>query len=112
MNIDVKGYTAAFYKGTCGGTLDDVKRTVEISAGKCHVELTTLVIPDLNDAMDEIESAAMWIASISPDIPLHLSRFFPNYMMGDKEPTPVKTLEAAREKASKYLNYVYLGNVW
>ncbi|MDF2524339.1 MAG: pyruvate-formate lyase-activating enzyme, partial [Clostridiales bacterium] len=54
MNIDVKGYTASFYEDICKGTLEDVKRTVEISAKHCHVEVTTLVIPEYNDAIEEI----------------------------------------------------------
>lgn len=112
MNIDVKGYTASFYKDICKGTLDNVKETVEIAAGKCHIEITTLVIPGHNDAMEEISKMSKWIASISPEIPLHLSRFFPNYKMQDLPPTPVDTLKKAQEKALKYLKYVYLGNVW
>ncbi|MCX7708667.1 MAG: AmmeMemoRadiSam system radical SAM enzyme [Clostridia bacterium] len=112
MNIDVKAYTASFYQDICKATLDDVKRTVEIAAKECHVELTTLVIPELNDAIEEITEMTQWIASISKDIPLHLSRFFPNYKMQDRPPTPKETLVKAREAALKHLNYVYLGNVW
>lgn len=112
MNIDVKGYTASFYKDICKGTLENVKETVEIAAGKCHVEITTLVIPELNDAVEEIAEMSRWIASISPEIPLHLSRFFPNYKMQDLPPTPVETLKKAWDKASEYIKYVYLGNVW
>lgn len=112
MNIDVKAFTAKFYKDVCKAALDDVKRTVEISAAKCHVELTTLVIPGLNDSIEEIGAIARWIAGIDPEIPLHLSRFFPNYLMRDKPATPRETLEKARDEARKHLKYVYLGNVW
>lgn len=112
MNIDVKAFKPLFYSGVCRGVLDDVKRTVEISAGKCHVEVTTLVIPGLNDSLDEIEELAKWLAYISPEIPLHLSRFFPGYKMRDISPTPFETLTAARDIAERYLKYVYLGNVW
>lgn len=111
MNIDVKGYTASFYQEICKGTLEDVKRTVEISAPRCHVEVTTLVIPELNDAMEEIDGMARWLASISREIPLHLSRYFPNYKMQDRPPTPVDTLKKARLTAMQHLKYVYLGNV-
>jgi pyruvate formate lyase activating enzyme len=111
MNIDVKAFTASFYKGICKASLDNVKKTVEIAAQKCHVEVTTLVIPDLNDDMEEIDRMARWLAGISPDIPLHLSRFFPNYKMTDRQPTPVATLARAKEKALEHLKYVYLGNV-
>ncbi|MCX7922478.1 MAG: AmmeMemoRadiSam system radical SAM enzyme [Clostridia bacterium] len=112
MNIDVKAYTASFYHEICKGTLSNVKDTVELAARKCHVEVTTLVIPELNDAVEEIEEMARWLAGISPDIPLHLSRFFPNYRMQDKPVTPKETLIRAKEKAQEYLKYVYLGNVW
>lgn len=112
MNIDIKAFTAKFYKDICKASLDDVKRTVEISAAKCHVELTTLVIPGLNDSIEEIGAIARWIADINPEIPLHLSRFFPNYLMRDKPATPRKTLERAGDEARKYLKYVYLGNLW
>jgi len=112
MNIDVKGYTASFYADICKGALDNVKQTVELCAKKCHVEITTLVIPGLNDSAEEISRMSQWIASISPDIPLHLSRFFPNYKMNDRPPTPVDTLVRARDKATEYLKHVFLGNVW
>jgi pyruvate formate lyase activating enzyme len=111
MNIDVKAYTEAFYKKVCGADLENVKKTVAMAVQSCHVEITTLIVPELNDSMEEIESLAKWIASISPEIPLHLSRFFPNYKMQNKMPTPVETLYKARDKAREYLKHVYLGNV-
>ncbi|MBP2664015.1 MAG: AmmeMemoRadiSam system radical enzyme [Firmicutes bacterium] len=110
MNIDVKAFTNEFYQKVCAGELAHVKRTVEQAARQCHVEITTLIIPGLNDSVAEIASLAKWLAGISADIPLHLSRYFPNHKM-DAPPTPVKTLEAAYETAREYLNYVYLGNV-
>ncbi|ABN52399.1 Radical SAM domain protein [Acetivibrio thermocellus ATCC 27405] len=112
MNIDVKAYTASFYKNICGGVLENVKETVELAAEKCHVEVTTLVIPTLNDELKEISEIAKWLSSISRKIPLHLSRYFPNYKMLNIPPTPKDTLFRAREEAQKYLDYVYLGNVW
>lgn len=112
MNIDVKAFTASFYKEVCRGALENVMETVGIAAGRCHVEVTTLVIPGLNDSPDEIGGLAEWLSGISPEIPLHLSRFFPDYKMTDRPPTPVKTLEAARDKALEKLKNVYIGNVW
>lgn len=112
MNIDVKAYTAKFYNEICKASLENVKETVEISAQKCHVEVTTLVIPGLNDSVEEIGKLSRWLSSISPEIPLHLSRFFPNYRMQDRPPTPKETLVKARKKALEYLNHVYLGNVF
>jgi len=111
MNIDVKAFKQSFYKDICKATISNVKQTVEIAAGKCHVEVTTLVIPGLNDDIEEIDELSKWLASISPEIPLHLSRYFPNYNMTDRPPTPVETLKRAAEKAAEYLKYVYLGNV-
>lgn len=111
MNIDVKAFTADFYKEICKAALENVRKTVELAAPHCHVEVTTLVIPGLNDSVEEIAELSAWLASISTAIPLHLSRFFPNYRMTDRPPTPLQTLERARRKASEYLEYVYLGNV-
>ena len=111
MNIDVKAFTDGFYKEICKGSLEHVMKTVEKAAPGCHVEVTTLVIPGLNDSMEEIDKLAAWLAAISPGIPLHLTRFFPNYHMTDRPPTPVETLLQAREKALRRLEYVYVGNV-
>ena len=111
LNIDVKAFTAGFYNEICKATLDNVKRTVEIAAPKCHVEVTTLVIPGLNDSVKEIGELSAWLASISTKIPLHLTRFFPNYRMTDRPPTPLQVLSNAREKALEHLEHVYIGNV-
>lgn len=110
LNIDVKAFTEEFYHKICGGRLEDVKRTVEMAAQKSHVEITTLVIPGLNDDRTEIAAMAEWLAGISPDIPLHFSRYFPNYKM-DIAPTPLSTLRMAFEEAKKHLRFVYIGNV-
>ena len=111
VNIDVKAYTSEFYKEICKATLHNVKKTVEIAVPQCHVEVTTLVIPGLNDSVEEIAELSAWLASISTDIPLHLTRFFPNYKMTDRPATPLNVLERARKKASEYLEHVYIGNV-
>ena len=79
------------------------------SAG-CHLEITTLVIPDRNDSQDEIGALARWIAHLDPEIPLHLSRYFPNYKM-DTPPTPIETMLLAKKAASRHLRHVFLGNV-
>lgn len=110
MNIDVKAFTDEFYQTMCAGKLSDVKRTVEQAAQHCHVEITTLIIPGLNDSPAEIASLAKWLSGISKDIPLHLSRYFPNHKL-NVPPTPLRTLDAAYQAAREYLNYVYLGNV-
>jgi Pyruvate-formate lyase-activating enzyme len=111
MNIDLKAFSDQYYHDVVKGNLDNVKETINISAEKCHVELTTLVVPGLNDSVDEIKIMAEWISSVSPDIPLHLSRFFPQYDMTDKPPTPLDTLIRLEKEAKKHLDHVYLGNV-
>lgn len=110
LNIDVKGFTSEYYHKVCRGSLEPVLKTVEaaVRAG-CHVELTTLLVPGLNDAPDEIRALAAWIAELSPIIPLHLTRYFPQYKM-ELPPTPLATLEAAWEIAREKLSYVYIGN--
>ncbi|MDI6601005.1 MAG: AmmeMemoRadiSam system radical SAM enzyme [Thermoanaerobacteraceae bacterium] len=110
MNIDLKGQSE-FYKKICKGKLDSVKKTIEISYRSTHIEITNLIIPDLNDNLKDIGEMARWLSSISQDIPLHLSRYFPQYKM-DKPETPIEMMLFARETAEKYLNYVYIGNVY
>ena len=109
FNIDLKG-SGAFYKDKLGGDLNTVKRNIQAAAGQCHVEVTTLVIPDENDTDEEIEELAKFLHDINPDIPLHLSRFMPQYKYADKKPTKRETMYRLRGVASKYLRNIYLGN--
>lgn len=111
MNIDLKAYNDKFYSELVKGGLEDVKETIRRSAAHCHVEVTTLVIPGWNDSREEMEEEARWLASLSRDIPLHLSRYFPKYQMTDRAPTPLDTLIDLKKTADRYLKYVYLGNV-
>ena len=108
MNIDLKGFSQDFYN-KLDGELEAVKKAITIAADNCHVEVTILVIPDENE--HDIEEAAKWIASVNPEIPLHLSRFFPRYKYTNHVPTPLETLQESAEKARKYLKNVVLGNV-
>lgn len=108
MNIDLKGFSQAYYDYV-GGNLECVKRTIAESYNKCHVEVTTLIVPTKNDSLAEMEEEAAWLASLSPEIPLHLSRYFPRYKCGI-EMTPVETLYKLREMAQKYLKFVHIGN--
>jgi pyruvate formate lyase activating enzyme len=108
MNIDLKGFTDAFYE-KLGGNLETVKNTIAISCKQCHVEVTTLVIPGENE--DDIGGIAGWLSSIDPNIPLHLSRFFPRYRYAGKMPTPRETMYKLQETAKKYLEYVFIGNM-
>lgn len=109
MNIDVKGFTKHYYRDNCAGRLEPVLRTVEIAHGRCHVELTTLLVTGLNDSPEEISRLVNWVASLDRDIPLHFSRYFPDFEM-DLPPTPLETLQRAREIALEKLPYVYIGN--
>jgi len=110
MNIDVKGFTDEYYHKNCVGHLEPVIRTVELAHKRCHVELTTLLVPGQNDSEAEIRQLVDWIASLNPEIPLHFSRYFPNFEF-DLEPTPPETLKRAREIALEKLSYVYIGNL-
>ena len=108
-NIDLKGFTAAWYK-KLGGDLDTVKRSIALAAEQCHTEVTTLLVPGENDSVDEIRELARWLASVDPDIPLHLSRFFPRYQMTDRPPESVERIYRLADEARAYLTYVYTGN--
>jgi len=110
MNIDLKGFTRDYYQQICKGRLEPVQKTVATAARRCHLELTTLLVTDLNDSSEEITALTDWVSSLSPDIPLHLSRYFPNYEL-DAPPTPLSTMIRAYGIARERLHYVYLGNV-
>ncbi|MDD3652744.1 MAG: AmmeMemoRadiSam system radical SAM enzyme [Desulfotomaculaceae bacterium] len=109
MNIDVKGFTDEYYHDSCKGRLEPVVRTVEIASQECHVELTNLLVTGLNDSPEEIGQLVDWIASLDATIPLHFSRYFPNFEV-EHLPTPLKTLRQALEIARKKLDFVYIGN--
>lgn len=111
MNIDLKSFGDEFYREICGGVSQHVKNTIEMAAKSCHVEVTTLIIPGLNGSEEEMEDLVSWLSSLSPDIPLHLSRFFPNYKMLDRPPTPPEKIYSLVDIAREYLRYVYTGNL-
>jgi len=111
MNIDLKAFHAAFYNRYCHGPLEPVKRTIETAARVCHVELTTLLIPGLNDDEDEIEQLASWVASIDRLIPLHLTRHHPAYKMTQPGPISIDRLQMLAKIARRHLSDVYLGNI-
>lgn len=109
MNIDLKGFTQEFYS-KLGGHLEPVKKTIITAAKMCHVEVTTLIIPGENDSDDEMRALSGWLAELDPAIPLHISRFFPRHLYGDRNPTPVSTIVRLAEVASSRLKHVYTGN--
>lgn len=110
MNIDVKAFSDEYYHKNCIGHLAPVLRTVELAHTHCHVELTTLLIPGLNDSEEEIRKLVDWVAELDPNIPLHFSRYFPSYQF-EVEPTPPETLKKAQQIALEKLNYCYIGNL-
>ena len=109
MNIDLKGFSQEIYE-KLGGDFETVKKTIEIASQSCHVEVTSLIVPKMNDSAAEMDKEAAWIAQISENIPLHISRFFPRYKITDIAPTPVKKIYELVEVAKRHLNFVYAGN--
>ncbi len=110
MNIDLKSMNPEFYIQHCGGRVEPVLEFIRLSAQACHVEITTLLIEGLNTAEEEIRQIARFIADISPEIPLHLSRYFPAYNL-QLPPTDIPLMERLQAVAQQELKYVYLGNV-
>ena len=108
-NIDLKGFTPEWYR-KLGGDLEMAKAFITEAVKNAHVELTTLIVPGENDTPEEMEAIARWIASLSPDIPLHVSKFFPRWNMVDRNETPVGRVYRLAEVARKYLQFVYTGN--
>ena len=114
-NVDLKGFTEAFYFQQTGAHLAPVLDTLQYVRHEtgCWLEITTLLIPGLNDGDAEIEQEARWIADhLGPDVPLHFTAFHPDYKMRDVPPTPAATLTRARRIArANGLHHVYTGNV-
>lgn len=110
MNIDLKSFQRDYYKKICGGDIEHILKTIEKSHDKCHIEITTLLVNGLNDSEEEVEKIAAFLANLDKNIPLHLTRYFPNYKI-HRPPTDIDVMLKAREVASKYLNHVHLGNV-
>lgn len=109
MNIDLKGFSQKIYD-ELGGDFETVKNTIQIANQSCHVEVTTLIVPHMNDSENEMNAESKWLASISENIPLHVSRFFPRYKVLNHAPTDVKKVYRLAEAARQYLKFVYTGN--
>ena len=109
FNIDLKCFTPEGYR-KLGGDLAMVKAFIT-AAAHAHVEITTLIVPGMNDSEDEMRAMSQWIAALSPDIPYHISRFFPHKHMLDTPPTDPQTLYRLQAIAKERLKYVYLGNI-
>jgi pyruvate formate lyase activating enzyme len=113
-NVDLKAFTDKYYKEQCGAKLKHVQATLkQMKSLDIFVEVTTLIVPGLNDSPSELKELAAFIAEdLGPETPWHISRFHPTYKLTDRPPTPVKTLVEARELGlNAGLKYVYTGNV-
>ncbi len=112
INIDLKAFSDRFYKEVCGARLEPVLRSIErFVKNGVWVEVTTLIIPQMNDSEDELREIARFISSLSPDIPWHVTAFRPCFKLTASPPTPVSTLQRAREIGlNEGLRYVYQGN--
>lgn len=118
MNIDLKCFSEQVYRDVLGGDLKSVLDFISRAVQVCHVEITTLIVPQLNDHEEEIRQISQWISSladssgrvIGSEIPLHISRFFPRFRMTDREATDVQHIYRLADLAREQLKYVYTGN--
>ncbi len=113
-NIDIKSFSDDFYRKLCGAKLQPVLDTLKLMKKLgIWVEVTTLIIPTLNDSPDELRKIAKFIVNeLGDNTPWHISRFYPSYNLKDKPPTPIDTIHKAREIGlNEGLKYVYEGNV-
>lgn len=114
FKIDLKGFSEDFYRKINGGELKPVLNNIKkIAKSKKHLEIVNLVVPTLNDKEEEIKNLSKFVLNeTGADTPLHFTRFHPDYQLLNLPPTPVSTLEKAREIALNIgLKYVYIGNV-
>lgn len=110
-NIDLKVFSEEGYR-RIGGDLRTVQAFIEEAVvSGVHVELTTLIVPGVNDKREMMEEEARYIASLDPCIPLHVTRFFPRFQMDDAKPTPVDTVRRMADVAASHLKHVFTGNI-
>jgi pyruvate formate lyase activating enzyme len=115
VNIDLKAFSPDTYRRYCGARIEPILRNIRHLVRETGVwtEVTTLVIPGINDGDAELEAIAGFLADVSPDIPWHVSGFVPHYQMRDRPATPATTLRRAWEIGrAAGLHYVYTGNIW
>ncbi|MBI4496185.1 MAG: AmmeMemoRadiSam system radical SAM enzyme [Deltaproteobacteria bacterium] len=112
-NVDIKAFSEDFYSRRCGARLEGVLQSLQtMKELGVWVEVTTLLIPGLNDSLEELAAIARFLFSLGPETPWHLSRFHPTYRMLDRPPTSIGLLERARRIGLQAgLRYVYTGNV-
>lgn len=109
MNIDLKGFKQEIYD-VLKGDLETVKRTITLASKKVHVEVTSLIVPTLNDSIEEMKEEVQWLSALDNIPVLHITRFFPRYKMTHLKPTSLKLIEEMVKTAKHYLPYVYRGN--
>ena len=109
MNIDLKAWRTDTYR-RLGGDLEAVKGTIARAvAHGVHVEVTTLVVPGISDRAEDMDEEAQWLAALSPDLPLHISRYFPRHRMS-APPTPLAVIDRLAAAARRHLRCVHRGN--
>ena len=114
IKIDLKGYSKDFYRDVCGADLQPVLNSIrQVSKSGVHLEIVNLVVPTLNDSDKMMKDLIEWIAGeLGPDVPIHFTRFHPDFRLLNLPPTPVATLERFRDRAmDRGLHYAYVGNV-
>ncbi len=114
IKIDLKGYSTDFYRKVCSAELSPVLRSIkQISKTKVHLEIVNLVVPTLNDSKDMLIGLTKWVIDeLGYDVPIHFTRFHPDYKLLNLPPTPISKLEQARDIAMNYgIHYAYIGNV-
>jgi len=112
-NVDLKGFSDKYYKELCGAKLEPVLKTLELMKKmKVWVEVTTLLVPGLNDSKEELQQLAKFLVNLDPDIPWHISRFHPTYRLMNVRATPPESIRKARDIGYEAgLKYVYTGNL-
>ena len=112
LNIDLKSFRPETYRDRLSGDLETVKRFIAMAAERCHVEITTLVVPGENDSEEEMREIAGFVSGLAAgaETPLHISRFFPRFHMTDRSATDVGLVYRLAEVARERLKYVYTGN--
>lgn len=113
VNVDLKAFKNETYKTVCKGELGPVLKSIEYMRKiGIWVEITTLVVPDMNDSYEELKQIADFVFKIGKEVPWHISRFYPNYEYMDYEPTTIETMKIAYNLGKEAgLRYIYLGNV-
>ena len=118
MNVDIKSMSDETYRDFLKGDLNMTKDFIERAVKSCHVELTMLIVPGMNDSEEEMRELVSWISGltdaeenkIGSKVPLHISRFFPRYKLSDRKPTDVDKIYSLAELAREKLEFVYTGN--